>query len=134
MEKSLEEVRTLWHSASESCLLKAYTEDINGYPIEIQQIIKDEVARRGLEGETYYNPSNKNEMNVFPVDRFKFDPYGDLPRFPYVSKASVPLIVFFEKWCGAVGVIIAALLRKIFYKMDNRNPKIITRKQDSGQE
>ena len=56
-KSKLDEIKRLWEKEVDNYLIKAATVDFNEYPLEVQQIIKDEVNRRGLEGAKFCKPS-----------------------------------------------------------------------------
>ena len=65
-EAELTKIRKAWEKETDDYLLKAYNEDLNNYPEEVQQIIKDEYERRCLGNLITEEPSgNHNRIKRF---------------------------------------------------------------------
>ena len=76
MEKSLDEIKKHWAQETDEWLIKAATIDLNEYPFEVQEIIRNEVKRRGLEGKEYNKSSIPKEIKGF-VFKDVFNPQRD---------------------------------------------------------
>ena len=60
-KSELEKIKMRWKKEADEYLIKAATIDLNEYPAEVQQIIKNEVSSRGLEG-IEYRPSTIDKI------------------------------------------------------------------------
>lgn len=130
MDKSLDEIRELWEKETDNYLVKAATINLEGYPLEVQDIIKKEVQRRGLEGVEFCKSSIGKEIMGQVVGKvFNPEREGYIAKYLYVSKAMLPVIIFFETSCGALGVYLGEMLKKLFYKYKEAPEEIIYRKK-----
>ena len=125
MDNSLKEIKKNWKKETDNYLIKAATIDLNDYTPEIQEIIISEFKKRGLEGAEFDKPSiakesAKGAMNMVNESLFVksyhelFDGY--VPKYPFISKVLLPLMIFFNSLCGVLGVLFADGLRKLLYK------------------
>jgi hypothetical protein len=124
-ESELSEIKKAWKNEVDAYLLEAYNEDLNDYPVEVQEIIKNEVSRRGLEGAHYEVPNVSKEIasdtkkiasGVSRLDDILALLEGYTAKYSFFSKMFFPAIIFFYSYCGALGVLIAFGLRKLLYK------------------
>ncbi len=124
--ENLDEVRKSWGKQPDEWLIKAATVDCEEYPKEIQEIIHNEIEKRGLKGTKYSKPSIAKEMieNV-AGELFNPEKEGYMPRYLGLSKMFLPIIILFEKGGGAVGVFLGEGLKRLFYKQKEL-PKDIT--------
>jgi hypothetical protein len=94
MNKSdLDKIKLMWEKEVDKYLIKAATEDISNYSVEIQQVIKNEVNRRGLDA-AFKETFLKKENYVESVHSTQ----------PNLSTGSLAI----------VGLIIAGLIGKVF--------------------
>ena len=131
MDNSLDEAKKLWEDETDNYLVKAATINFTEYPPEVQEIIKDEVKKRGLEGVAFDKPSVAKELskNSFFVQSYVelFDGY--ITKYSCFSKIFIPLIMFFHTFFGALGVLIALGLRDVFFQEIEQEEQIIYKKK-----
>lgn len=131
MDNSLDEIKELWEKETDNYLVKAATVDLQEYSPEIQEIIKNEVKKRGLEGTKFDKPSIPKELaedSMIVNDYVAFlDAYVE--KYSYFSKIFLPLLMFFYTFGGAIGRLMALNLRKLFYKEIETEEDIVYKKK-----
>lgn len=127
---NLQEIKKLWEKQPNDWVIKAATEDLEEYPQEVQEIILGEIKKRGLEGAKFTNPSIIKEV-VENVVGEVFNPERDgyLPRYSGLSKLFLPMIIFLEKGCGGLGVLLSEGLKRICYKQKEVPKDIVCREK-----
>ena len=134
MSNSLDEIKKSWEKETDNYLVKAVTIYLHEYPPEVQEIIKNEVIKRGLEKAKFVAyPSAEVEKEFaktsYFVQRYVHFFDGYVAKYSYFSKMFIPLMMFLYTLCGALGVLIAEALKKLFYKEIEPEEQIIYRKK-----
>ena len=130
MNNSLDEVKECWEKETDNYLVKAATIDLHEYPPEVQEIIKNEVKKRGLKGAKFTTSSIAKEITDEFIGRDHVAFFnGFVEKYSYISKFFRPAIILLSTYCGVLGILIAEALKRLFYKEIEPEERIICRKK-----